>query len=197
MIAATSIVYPGVKLGINVTIEDFCIIGAHFRGFANEETVIGDNALIRSHTVIYAGNRIGNDFQTGNKANIRELNTIGNNVSIGTMSVIEHHVQIEDNVRIHGQVFVPEYSVLRKDCWLGPNVTVTNARYPKSPNAKKELHGATIGRNAKIGAQVTILPGIMIGDNALVGAGSVVVHDVPENTIVAGNPARFLRNNFY
>ena len=88
-IAETAKIYPLVKMGRNVTIEDFCIIGAPFKGHAGEETVIGDNAVIRSHTVIYAGTVIGNDFQTGNKANIRELNNIGNDVSIGTLTVLE------------------------------------------------------------------------------------------------------------
>ena len=69
------------------------------------ETVLGSEALFRSHTVIYAGNVIGNSFQTGNKVNIRELNRIGDNVSVGSLSVIEHHVEIGNNVRIHSQAY--------------------------------------------------------------------------------------------
>jgi len=75
------------------------------------ETILGSQALLRSHTVIYAGNIIGDSFQTGNKVNIRELNRIGDNVSVGTLSVIEHHVEIGNNVRIHSQAFIPEFSV--------------------------------------------------------------------------------------
>ncbi|MBN2546607.1 MAG: transferase [Spirochaetes bacterium] len=197
MISKTSVIYPNVKLGKNVTIEDFCIIGCPFKGSNNEKTVIGDNSLIRSHTVIYAGNKIGSGFQTGHKANIRELNTIGNNVSIGTLSIIEHHVQIEDNVRIHSQVFVPEFTILKKGSWLGPNVVLTNAKYPLSQNVKNELKGPVIKESAKIGANVTILPGIIIGEKSLVGAGSVVVKDVEDYTIVAGNPAKFIRKVHY
>ncbi len=92
--------------------------------------------MIRSHTVIYAGNTIGRNFQTGNKVNIRESNRIGDNVSVGTLSVIEHHVEIADNVRIHTQVFMPEFSVLEEGCWIGPNVVLTNAKYPLSPGVK-------------------------------------------------------------
>ncbi|HWI40263.1 MAG TPA: transferase, partial [Verrucomicrobiae bacterium] len=126
MIAATAIVHPGVKLGRGVVIEDFCVIGAPYRNQPEgTATIIGDGAVIRSHSVIYAGNVIGDGFQTGNKANIRECNTIGNNVSIGTLSVVEHHVAIGNNVRIHTQVFVPEFSVLEDDCWVGPQVVIT------------------------------------------------------------------------
>lgn len=184
--------YKNVTLGKNVVIEDFAIIGVPPKGYKDGEleTVIGDNSVIRSHTVIYAGNKIGKNFQTGNKANIRELNEIGDNVSVGTLSIIEHHVNIEDGVRIHSQVFVPEYSLLKKKCWIGPNVVITNAKYPQSPNVKNELVGATIHEAAKIGANSTLLPGVNIGKSALVGAGSVVTKSVEDNAVVVGNPAK-------
>jgi acetyltransferase-like isoleucine patch superfamily enzyme len=199
MISKTAIIYPQVRLGSNCIIEDFVIIGALPHGIepGQLETVIGDNAVIRSHTVIYAGNTIGRDFQTGNKTNIRESNTIGDNVSIGTMSVVEHHVVIERGARIHTQAFIPEYCKLHEDCWIGPNVVLTNARYPRSPNVKNELAGVTVGRNAKLGANVTVLPGLVIGENCLIGAGSVVTRNVDANSIYAGNPAKKLRKIHY
>lgn len=197
MISESAIIYPNVKLGNNVIIEDFCIIGCPFSGYQKEPTIIGDNAVLRSHTVIYAGNIIGSGFQTGNKANIRELNRISDNVSIGTLSVIEHHVTIEKGVRIHSQVFIPEYSILKEESWIGPNVVFTNARFPKSPDVKKELVGPVIEKKVKIGANSTLLPGVKIGENSLVGAGSVVTKDVPSGVIVAGNPATYLRDIFY
>lgn len=197
MISDNAIIYPHVELGHNVIIEDFCVIGCPFRDYNKESTIIGNNAVIRSGTVIYAGNLIGNDFQTGNKANIRELNEIGDNVSIGTLSVIEHHVTIQDGVRIHTQVFVPEFTLLEEESWLGPNVVITNARFPKHPDAKEKLKGAQIRRNAKIGANSTLLPAVVIGVNSLVGAGSVVTKDVPDGVIVAGNPACMIRRIDY
>jgi len=198
VIAKTAIIHPGVQLGDDVVVEDFCIIGAPFKGQPDGTvTSIGSGAVIRSHTVIYAGNVIGDNFQTGNKANIRECNTIGNNVSIGTLSVVEHHVRIADDVRIHTQAFVPEYSILEEGCWLGPQVTVTNAKFPQSPDVKNQLSGAIIKRKAKIGAGCTLLPGVTIGENALVGAGSVVTRDVEPGSICAGNPAKFVRKIHY
>jgi len=192
----TSKIYQNVILGEGALVEDFCIVGTPPRGAADGQlaTTIGDGAVIRSHTVIYAGNTIGRNFQTGNKVNIRESNRIGNNVSVGTLSVIEHHVEIADNVRIHTQVFVPEFSVLEEGCWIGPNVVLTNAKYPLSPGVKDSLVGPVIRKGAKIGANATLLPGVVIGEHALVGAGAVVVRDVPPGAVVAGNPARVIRH---
>lgn len=195
MISDTTIIYPGVKLGMNVIIEDFCIIGAPPRGTkpGEMETILGDDAVIRSHTVIYAGNRNGNKFQAGNKVNIRELNEIGDNVSIGTLSVVEHHVKIADRVRIHTQVFVPEYCVLEEGCWIGPNAVLTNAKYPNQPDTKDHLEGVTVRRGAVVGANATILPGVSLGEGCMVGAGAVVCADVEVGVIVAGNPAKMIR----
>ena len=184
-------VHPNVEIGRNAVIEDFVIIGTPPRGKKAGElkTVIGENAVIRSHTVIYAGNKIGDNFQTGHHVLVREDNVIGNDVSIGTSSVVEHHVRIGNGVRIHTSAFVPETSILEDGCWLGPHVVITNALYPLSPNVKKELRGATVKKNAKVGANATLLPGITVGENSLVGAGAVVTKDVPANSVVVGNPA--------
>jgi acetyltransferase-like isoleucine patch superfamily enzyme len=188
-------VHENVTLGEGTVIEEFCIVGCPPRGMRPGElpTTIGAAALLRSHTVIYAGNVIGQNFQTGNKVNIRESNRIGNNVSVGTLSVIEHHVEIADNVRIHSQAFIPEFSVLEEGCWIGPHVVLTNARFPLSPGVKDRLKGPLVRKGAKIGANATLLPGVVIGENALVGAGAVVVHDVPAHCVVVGNPARVIR----
>jgi len=189
-------IYKNVTLGGGTVVEDFSLVGVAPRGAEDGElaTVIGERAVIRSHTVIYAGNVIGRNFQTGNKVNIRESNRIGDNVSIGTLSVVEHHVEIGNGVRIHTQVFIPEFSVLEDGCWIGPNVVLTNAKYPLSPGVKDSLVGPVIRRNAKIGANATLLPGVVIGEGALVGAGAVVVRDVPPGAVVVGNPARVIRH---
>lgn len=196
-IAKQSIIYSHVLLGKFGEIEDFVIIGKNpysKKEIAKNCTKIGDNFLIRSHTVIYCNNKIGKNFKTGHHVLIRENNVIGDNVSIGSNSVIEHHVKIGNNVRMHSQVFIPEYSVLEDNCWIGPNVVLTNAYHPKCYSAKECLKGPTIKRNAKIGANVTILPRVIVGENALIGAGAVVVSDVKPNSVVAGNPARKIKS---
>lgn len=195
-IAKSAVLFDKVLLGDGCVIDEFVLVGVVPRGSqaGGLETKIGPGAFIRSHTVIYAGNIVGANFQTGHGVMVRESNQIGSNVSIGTHSVIEHHVQIGNNVRVHTNAFIPEFSILDEGAWVGPNVVFTNALYPLSPDAKTNLKGPHLLPGAKIGANATILPAVVIGQNALVGAGSVVVHDVPDGKVVAGNPARIIRD---
>ena len=188
--------YPNVKLGENVWIGDYVIIGVPPRGAQPGElqTIIGDNTIIRSHTVIYAGNIIGNNFQTGHAVMLRESNCIGDNVSIGTHSVVEHHVQIQNNVRIHSQAFIPEFTILEEGCWIGPNVVMTNVYHPLCPQAKECIKGPTVKKGANIGANSTLLPTVIVGEMSLVGSGCVVVRDVPPHKVVAGNPAKVIKD---
>jgi acetyltransferase-like isoleucine patch superfamily enzyme len=189
-------IYPNVSLPDDAEIDDFVILGKPPRGAEPGQLALafGAGCVIRSHTVIYAGNQIGAQFQTGHHVMVREENTIGDHVSIGTQSVIEHHVTIHDGVRIHTQVFVPEFTILEAGCWLGPRVVITNALYPLSRGVKDRLVGAHIMPRAKIGANATLLPGVTIGEDALVGAGTVVTKDVPPGAVVVGNPARVIGN---
>ena len=191
-----TIIHPNVHLGEGAVLGAYVILGEAPRGHLPGDlpTVIGADATIRSHTVIYAGNVIGAGFQTGHHVMIREDNTIGDRVSIGTNTVIEHHVTIKDGARIHSNVFIPEYTTLGEGSWVGPNVVITNALYPLSPGVKENLVGAILMPGAKIGANATLLPGVTIGENALVGAGSVVTRDVPPGKVVAGNPARIIND---
>jgi len=179
------------------------ILGKPPRGAAPGDLAltVGAGCVIRSHSVIYAGNVIGVGLQTGHHVVIREENTIGDQVSIGTHSIIEHHVTIGNKVRLHSRVFVPEYTLLEDGCWLGPGVMVTNARYPISQGAKDRLEGAIIEAGAIIGANSTLLPGVRVGSRALIGAGSVVTKNVPPGAVMVGSPARQINHidniNFY
>lgn len=192
-LAPTAIVGQNVVLGDESRIEDYVVLGSG-AGEDAPRLVIGSGAHIRSHSVVYAGSRIGDRFQTGHGVMIREANAIGDDVSIGTHSIVEHHVEIADGVRIHSNAFIPEFTVIEAGAWIGPSVTLTNARYPTSRDAKRNLRGPLIRAGARVGANATVLPGIIIGRDALVGAGSVVVTDVPDGAVVVGNPARIVRH---
>ncbi len=195
LIAPTARIHPAVSLGEQSQVGDFVIIG-ELSGDSSDpttvtpDTTIGSNAIIRSHTVIYAGVVAGQRFQTGHGALVRAFTIIGDDVSIGSHSIVEHHVQIGHRVRIHSGAFIPEFCVLEDDCWIGPRVVLTNAPHPRCANLPNCLAGVTIRKGAKIGANATLLPGVVIGENALVGAGAVVTRDVEPGAVVAGSPAK-------
>jgi len=187
-------IYPNVVIGEGAILEPPYIIGKPPRGRKEGElqSSIGKNAIIRPFTTIYAGNRIGDNFQTGQGVSIREDNNIGDNVHIGTNSVLEFGNKIGNNVRIHTGCFL-EMVTIEDNVFIGPNVVFTDDPHPMNcPRYKECLGGPIIKQLARIGANSTILPGVVVGRNSLVGAGSVVTHDVPANSVVAGNPAKVI-----
>lgn len=151
-------------------------------------TTIGKNAVIRSGTILYCDVVTGDDFQTGHNVMIRERTTIGNRVAVGTGTVIEGHTVIGNDVSIQSMVFIPTDTRIGDHVFIGPNAVLTNDRYP--PTRIGGLKGPVIQNGAAIGANTTILPGICIGEGALVAAGSVVTRDVPDHMLAIGTPAR-------
>jgi acetyltransferase-like isoleucine patch superfamily enzyme len=83
--------------------------------------------------------------------------------------------------------------VLEPGAWIGPRVTLTNAPFPRCPDVSRCIRGVRIGRDARLGANCTVLPGVHIGERALIGAGAVVTRDVPAEAVVVGNPARVVK----
>jgi len=176
-------------------VEEPCILGKPPRGRKPGELKleIGMGGIIRPFTTLYAGSRIGNGFQTGQGASIREDNVIGDDVSIGTNAVLEFGNRIGNRVRVHSCCFL-EMVTIGDDVFIGPNVVFTDDPHPmKCPRYLECKGGVTVKRLARIGAHSTLLPGVVVGENALVGAGSVVTRDVPPGTVVAGNPARVVK----
>ena len=179
-----------VILGTNVVLGKYVLLGIiPTKVPPARKLEIGDNSIIRSHTVIYAGNKIGKNFQTGHGVMIRENNIIGDNVSIGTHSIIERDNHIGNGVRIHSNCFVPEFIEIKDKAWIGPGVTILNVLHPPCPKFEECAKGIVIGENVKIGGNVTLGPRIKIGKNALIGFGSVVTQDIPENAVAYGSPA--------
>jgi acetyltransferase-like isoleucine patch superfamily enzyme len=169
-----------------------CILGEYLMDFYRDRInkthplIIGENALIRSEAIIYGNTTIGNNFQTGHRVTIRENSIIGNNVRIGTSSDIQEECSIGDYVSIHSNVFMGEKNVIKNYAWIFPHVIFTNDPTPPS----QTIIGSTVEEYAVVAAGSIILPGLNIGKESLVGAGSIVTKNVEKETVVAGNPAK-------
>jgi len=118
---------------------------------------------------------------------------IGKNCKIEPYVYIEGGVVIGDNCKIKPFVFIPTGVTIEDGVFIGPNVTFTNDKYPRVHGDWKLLE-TRVKRGASIGANCVILPGLTIGEYALVGAGSVVTKNVPDHAVVAGNPGRVITN---
>ncbi|HWQ66609.1 MAG TPA: DapH/DapD/GlmU-related protein, partial [Methanospirillum sp.] len=154
-----------------------------------EGCVIGMNAIIRPGATIYADVTIGDFFSCGHNIFIRERTTIGSHVSLGTNVIIEGHSTLGNYVNLQSLVYVPTHTIIGSHVFIGPNTVLTNDKYP--PHGGDDLAGPVIEDYASVGANVTILPGVSIGQGSLVAAGSVVTKDVPADMLAIGSPARF------
>ena len=181
--------WPGVKiqLGGSFEIDEDVILGyPSGRLRQTGEVRVGEEARIRSGSVIYQAVSVGHQFETGHHVIIREENKIGDSVSIWANTVVDYGCRIGNRVKIHSNCYVAQFTVIEDDVFIAPGTTFANDKYPVSQN----LQGPCVKRGARIGVNVTLLPGVTIGEEAMVGAGSVVTKDVPSGAVVVGNPAR-------
>jgi len=118
---------------------------------------------------------------------------IGSDCNICVQTLIESDVVIGDRVTVKSGVKIWDGSVIGNDVFIGPNATFLNDPYPRSKQYPEKFNGVTIKNGASIGANATLLPGITVGEKALVGAGAVVTKDVPPRAVVIGNPAKIIR----
>jgi acetyltransferase-like isoleucine patch superfamily enzyme len=177
-----------IVLGAACNVEPGAILGyLGGRRIPDGTLRIGSGAHIRCGTVIYAGSTIGAGLETGHNVVIREENEIGDHLNIWNSSTIDYGCRIGNNVKIHCNVYVAQFTILEDEVFLAPGVTIANDPHPLCGLC---MRGPTIKRGARIGVNATLLSHITIGEGALIGAGSVVVHDVPPFAVAYGNPAR-------
>lgn len=127
--------------------------------------------------------------------------SIGDNSKIGTFVEIQKNATIGKNVKVSSHTFICEGVAIEDDVFIGHNVSFINDKYPRAISDAGQLQteadwtvvSTIVKRGASIGTSCTVLCGVTIGEGAIVGAGSVVTHNVAPHTVVAGNPARFLR----
>lgn len=190
----TAVIYPNVILHDNVSVGANCVIGEPTADFYNDKehhefkpVEIGLNSIIRANTIIYEGVSTGKNFQTGNSAVIREDTVIGNNCSVGTFCDIQGKTTIGDFCRLHSNVHIGQKTVIGNYVWLFPYVITTNDKYPPMD----VLEGCTINDYAIVATRAVLLPGVTIGENAMVAADALVTKDVAPHTVVMGQPAKF------
>ncbi|NEA30348.1 acyltransferase [Streptomyces sp. SID13031] len=157
---------------------------------ADAELTLGADARLRSGTILYAGSRIGDRFETGHNVVVREQCEIADDVSVWSNTVIDYGCRIGAGVKIHTNCYVAQYTEIGPGAFLAPGVTIANDLYPGSAESAQLMSGPSIGAGAQLGVNVTVLPFVRIGANCLVGAGSVVTRDLPAGTVAFGNPAR-------
>lgn len=174
------------QLGNDATIDPGATLGYAYCDDPGP-TVLGDDATVRSGTIIYADVSVGDGFTTGHDALVREHTTVGDDVLLGTGAVIDGRSTIGDNVSIQTGVYLPSETTVEDGVFLGPYAVSTNDAYPL--RVEPELVGPTIREHASIGANTTLLPGVTVGERAFVAAGAVVTEDVPPETLAVGVPA--------
>jgi len=177
------------EIGKNCVIQENVALGLKYKEGC-QKVKIGNNAVIRAFTIIYADVVIGDDFKTGHNVLIREMTKFGNKIVIGTGTVIDGYTEVGDRVKIESLVYIPTHTKIGSDVFIGPNVTLTNDKYPQRLREQYEPKGPIIEDSVSIGANSTILPGVRVGEGSFIAAGSVVTKDIPPWSLVKGVPGK-------
>ena len=192
-----STIHDNVRIGDNSVIASYCTIGeplsdyyTHPDEYVNPGTSIGSDSLIRSHSIIYAGSEFGDGFSTGHRVTIREKTHFGKECRVGTLSDIQGHCSFGDYCWLHSSVHIGQRSRIGNFVFIYPYVVLTNDPTPPSLSCI----GPTLHDFCQVAVSSVLLPGVTIGKHALVGAGSVVSRDVDEYQLVAGSPAKFIKD---
>ena len=198
------VIKNGTIIGDNVRIDDNTVIGkrpmrASLSTLKEEKdlkpTFIGHNCLIGSGAVIYIGANIANDVMVADLASIRENTYIGESTIIGRGVTVENYVMIGKRCKLESNCYITAYSVLADYVFIAPAVVTSNDNYiGRTVERFKHFCGVIVERGGRIGAGAVILPGRVIGEDALVAAGSVVTKDVPARKVVMGSPAKVIRD---
>ena len=202
-IAPTAVVYPGTVLGEGCRILDGAVVGKQPslspRSTASREPQppleLGAGTIVSTGAIVFAGTRIGERVIIGDQACVRERCEIGDDVVVGRGSLVENDTTIGADTKIQAMAYITAYSTLEEHVFIAPCVQTTNDNLMGRTEKRHELRkGPTIRRGARVGGGAVLCPGVEIGEDAFVGAGAVVVKDVPPRVVVVGNPARILRD---
>jgi acetyltransferase-like isoleucine patch superfamily enzyme len=199
----TAVVYPGTVLGENVKVMEHAVVGKQPslspRSTVKREplppTVVGDGTIVSTGAIVFAGSRIGARVILGDQSCVRERVVVGDDVVIGRGSLVENDTTIGARTKIQAEAYITAYCELEDDVFIAPCVVTTNDNFMGRTERRHALiKGPTIRRGARVGGGAILCPAVEIGEDAFVGAGAVVVGDVPPRKLVVGNPARVLRD---
>jgi acetyltransferase-like isoleucine patch superfamily enzyme len=202
-VADTAIVYPGTVLGDGCKIHDYAVVGKQPtlgpRSTTKQEDLapleLGPGTIVSTGAIVFAGTRVGARVIVGDQACVRERCDIGDDVVIGRGTLVENDTTIGDLTKIQADAYITAYSTLEDRVFIAPRVITTNDNFMGRTEQRHALRkGPTIRRGARVGAGAVLCPAVEIGEEAFVGAGAVVVKDVPPRVLVVGNPARVLRD---
>jgi acetyltransferase-like isoleucine patch superfamily enzyme len=188
-----AIIYDNVVIGDDSIICNNCVLGEPLNdyyqneNYTNPSTVIGSKSLIRSHTIIYASNIIGDYFVTGHRATIRENCSFGHHCSVGTLCDIQGYSTFGNYCRLHSNVHIGQRSTVGNFVFISPYVVFANDPTPPS----NILKGPTIGDYSQIAVGVVVCPCIKVGQNCLLGAHALINKDVQDFSVIVGNPGRY------
>jgi acetyltransferase-like isoleucine patch superfamily enzyme len=197
------VVYPGTVIGDGCVIGDNAVLGKQPslspRSTARRDPLppleLGPGTIVSTGAIVFAGSRLGARVIVGDQACVRERVEIGDDVVVGRGSLVENDTTIGALTRIQAEAYITAYSTLEDNVFIAPCVVTTNDNFMGRTEKRKTLmRGPTIRRGARVGGGAVLCPGVEIGEEAFVGAGAVVVRDVPPRVVVVGNPARVLRD---
>jgi len=202
-VAETAIVYPGTVVGEGCQILDYAVVGKQPtlspRSTAKREELppleLGPGTIVSTGAVVFAGTTVGERVIVGDQACVRERCRIGDDVVIGRGSLVENDTSVGALTKIQAHAYITAYSVLEDNVFIAPCVITTNDNYMGRTEKRHDLvKGPTIHRGARVGGGSVLLPGIEIGEEAFIGAGAVVLRDVPPRAVMVGSPARQIRD---
>jgi acetyltransferase-like isoleucine patch superfamily enzyme len=200
VIGAGAVLHPGVVLGERCLVEDGAVLGKRPRlrpGSSAEGSLgalqVGDGVTICCGAVVYAGARLGDRVIIGDQAQVRERAVVGERTVLGRGSTIDFDTRVGARVSIQTLVYLTAAAVVEDDVFIGPGVTTTNDHTMDRHGHEMALRGPVLRRACRVGGGVTLTPGVEIGEEAFVAAGSVVTRDVASRTVVMGVPAREVR----
>lgn len=185
-IGAFTIIGGNASIGAGTVIGANCEIGVESGTLPPGPLEIGEGSLIRSNSIFYRSSRFGPGLRTGHRVTVREGVTAGRGLQLGTLNDLQGHCRIGDYVRFHSNVHVGQQTEIGDFVWIFPYAVLTNDPHPPST----ELSGCRIGRYAAIATMATVLPGVEVGEGALVGAMTLVKDNVEEDSICVGVPGK-------